>query len=172
MGRYSLNPVEKADLDRIEEDWKASTENDVFESELAPLFLSYHAAYTNETGTSTENYIVGLYDSSSDEYVALVDMISRKNHTVSKLLRLTLNPSFSSPTLDEQQRKTLVEIYTEIFVQVIVMEQQRDFKEVKIYGRNDDMYGILSIVAENWDEESTQHKARMKGRWLSVSSIS
>jgi hypothetical protein len=133
--------------------------------------VSYHAVFTTGSGTSTENYIVGLYDSTVGEYVALVDMISRRTRTVSKLLRLTLNPSFSSPTLDEHQRKTLVEIYTEIFVQVIVMERQRDFKEVKIYGRNDDMYGLLSAVAQNWDENKTQHKARMQGRWLSVSSI-
>lgn len=172
MGRYSLRPVSAEYLSIIEEGWKTSTEADVFESEFSPLFLSYHAVFVDNSGTSSENYIVGLYDSYLDEYVALIELISSKYRAVSKLLRLTLKPSFSSPTLDEQQRKILQEIYTETFVQVILLERQRDFVEVKIYGRNDDMYDVLSGVAEKWDELSTQHKARMQGRWLSVSRTS
>jgi hypothetical protein len=108
-----------------------------------------------------------LYGPHSGETPAILEMVNGRRGALSKLLKLHLSPKYWD--VDAKLREELIAVYAAVFINVISAGIDSGVEEIKIYGRDEPMFGILKRLEETWKAGDTGWGASIQGRWLAIS---
>ena len=106
----------------------------------------------------------GLLNNDNGNTDAIVEIVTSRKGTLSKLLKVIPSPEFWDVN---NRRDDIVQLYTETFFKLIT---QGGFgvmsRKVKIYGRDDEMMSILRSIHNAWS--IPQSSAEFEGRFLAI----
>lgn len=169
---YKTLALSKTQLSEIKAQWGTLAEPEVFSIELGPFFQ--WATGVNESEVS----FIGVQDEVSGRFLAIVELIhgTQRGRVLTKLMKIVLSPSMWGSNVDYFQLSC---IYVESVMSAIGIGTEngimrsKDFS-VKIYGRSEELFGLLLKVYKSMTELFTEKKhsfleVSMHGRWLVVS---
>lgn len=153
-------------LDLIALNWKDTAGNEEFAIEIAEVFESAKSNLTHRQGFG---HYVELYEVATDDAHALLEVVDSPNTALTKLLKIWISPKFWGLDGSAESIQSLSEVHAGAYAGLIESGLDKGFKDVKIYGRTDYMFKVLTYLSENWDEIGQYTSAKMEGRWLRVS---
>lgn len=166
--QFIIRELDRAAFDPIITDWKQVAGPDEFNSELKiPLEHLLALLKPRELAGDPQSAIISVLDSSTDECVALVELIDAERKGLTKILKFILSPKFWNLEDHEERKNILANIHTDTYTQVIESKLGNGTQEVKVYGRDDLSLGILKSVHDMWPN-GDRIAVKMAGRWLSV----
>lgn len=162
---YILRALTAERLMDVAHSWKEISGEDEFEVELSHIFEWCESHLEHKDG---DGYAVELYDVRTDSTSAVLELTNARRGALKKLFKLHLSPAFWDADLSMATRLAVVDLYVAAFFQVISNGVTDGCNEVKIYGRNETMMEIITMLQERWPRDSTGWSASMQGRWLSI----
>lgn len=151
-------------LAEVKASWLNIAGHDVFAVELAP---TSDWAATHIVPTQGDSVALELRDTTSGDCVAIVDVVDSDMRRMSKLLKIHVSPTvwfLEGPDLI----KTVATIYSAAYTRVITAGLHKQVRQVKIYGRNEVLLGVLRALNENWPLNEHGLTGAMHGRWFVV----
>lgn len=169
---YSLRELLPVRFGEISDKWKEIAGDDEFKSELKlPLdhiLAMMNAGASQISDLAPDASVLEVYDSFSNEPVAIVDLINSERQQLTKILKFVLSPKFWTQNGQTSPRHAIAQIHTDTYTQIIESKMyEGSAQEVKIYGRDDVIFSLLQMIHDNWDSR-TGLRVALQGRWLSV----
>lgn len=161
--RFQLRSFTHESLSEAARGWEAIAGEDEFEVELSALF---DWCATHLTHVDGDAHALELFDTERQETAAILEMVNGKRGAMTKLLKFWPSPEFWKAEGDAELRSRLGWVYAGAFYNVLASGMSGD--EVRIYGRNNTMYTILSELQKMWVGDQTGWDASMQGRWLAL----
>lgn len=145
--------------------WRGVAGEDEFAVELATVF---DWCATHLEPTENDAHAMELVDVDSNEAGAILEVITTRRGSLSKMLKIYASPYFWAVDRDPEIKWEAVELYAAAFVRMISRGIQSGVGEIKIYGRTGQMLDILKSLERIWNDEGTGWSATLGGRWLSI----
>lgn len=153
-----------------EEAWKQISGDEVFTTELKPVFewASQHIDYGSNEHIESKAY--GLFGSDDGPAEALIEVVSRRigvQPGITKLLKIIVSPDYWN---DGKKRGEIVRVFLSAITGTIKISEDVRGGVIKLYGRSNALLDLLTLVcsALSKDEEKTGIQCRMHGRWLEI----
>ena len=161
--KYELKRFTNAECAEARAAWEAIAGHDAFYLEFAPFFSWVETHIEPQEHDSMALQLVNL--GADGRVDAIVEVVDSRKGTLSKLLKIVVSPQFWDVN---DSRNSIVVIYSEIFTQFIIgFGTDLSRRNVKIYGRDDDMMSILRSVHAHWSVPGAT--ADFEGRFLAIS---
>lgn len=162
---YELRTFTTERLADVRARWLEIAGEDEFEVELAGPFDWCQAHLAPREGDS---HALELFNTVTGDCDAILEIVDSRRGTLTKLLKLYVGPEFWETDNDPDTEARIVELHAEAYGQVIRAGIDRDVRDVKIYGRTDRMYRLLTLLRATWMSELIKWDAVMEGRWLTI----
>lgn len=163
---YELREFTPERLEKVTAEWRDIAGDDEFQVELAAP-LAWCAAHI--TPREGDGHALELYHNESDSTDAILEVVNSRG-TMSKLLKLYVNPAFWESGQDPAREEKVLEVHAVAYAELIIAGIGKGMHCVKIYGRTDRMYRMLSRLREVWQADVLEWDAAMEGRWLTLKS--
>jgi hypothetical protein len=160
--------------------WISSAENlgiPSLEYEVNLAWTENHIEYETDNNLLTcSSLAYGIFESESDEAVAIVDIVysHRSGPDIGwlKMLSVKLGPTLSPLEVDSDTSKLaqVIDIYAEAIIGTISLTSDHKARVIKLYGRNEKLLTLLVALNERLHIllKDTCH-TRMDCRWLVIS---
>lgn len=169
MTRHRLNELTSERLEGIRSDWSSFAGEDEVAVELSAAFdwASQHLHEENNNSQALE-----LRNEDTGDADAILELVTSKRGAMTKLLKVYYSPRFWGTGAGNDDVDALADIFVGAFSEVVRRTARSGVvQEVKVYGRSDHMYEILSLIATKWVEDDSWSVA-MEGRWLRLAKAS
>ena len=163
MTELVLRPLTTDRVSKIADEWSQQVEPDVFESELSLLF-SWCSTHTEHV--EGDAHAVEVFDTVAGSCEAILEIVNGKGGRMYKLLKLYLSPKYWPLYDAESIAQQILALYAQTLSLVIDKATSDGFKELRIYGRTNDLLDILRSIESNWDSVAIDWDAIIQGRWL------
>lgn len=160
MTKYALISFTQQSLDEAHKRWEGIAGEDGFDLEFAPMFIWAQSHIKHQDGDSMA---FNLHNNDNDNTDALVEIVTSRKGTLSKLLKVIPSPEFWDVN---NRRDDIVQLYTQTFFGLITLNGFGASRKVKIYGRNDEMMSILRSIHRAW--AIPKSTAEFEGRFLAI----
>lgn len=163
---YKLRSFTAERLEKVTAEWRGIAGDDEFEVELAAP-LAWCAAHL--TPREGNGHALELYNDESSSTDAILEVVDSRGK-MSKLLKLYASPEFWESGKDSAREAKVMEVHAAAYANLILAGMGKGMDCVKIYGRTDRMYRLLSRLCDVWDADLIKWDAAMEGRWLTLKS--
>ena len=161
MAKYKLIPFTADSLAEARAAWEGIVGSDAFDLEFSAVFSWVDAHLEAMDNDSVARC---LWNNDVARVDAIVEIVGSRKGKLSKLLKVIPSPHF----LDVNNlRAEIVQLYMEVFFNVIVEGGFGTPRKVKLYGRDDEMMSILRSIHVHWAIQNST--AEFEGRFLSIS---
>lgn len=161
---YVLRSFTPDRVDEVSAAWREIAGEDEFEVELAGPFAwcVEHIQHKEGDGHARE-----LYNDDTGCTDAILEVVNSRGE-MSKLLKLYVSPEFWGSDDNPETENRVVELHAEAYGQLIRAGIGEGMRRVKIYGRTDRMFRLLSLLRATWQSDLIKWDAKMEGRWLTL----
>lgn len=161
MSKYSLINFTVDTLEQTRQAWEALAGPDAFDIELSPVFLWVDA---HMQPVPNDSVAFCLWNKDSGRVDAIVEVVDSRKGQLSKLLKVIPSSKFWDVN---NNRDAIVQLYVEVFFNVITGDDLMTSRKVKLYGRDDEMMSILRSIHAHWAVQNSS--AEFEGRFLAIS---
>jgi hypothetical protein len=161
MSKYQLIPFTNETLEQARGEWEAIAGNDAFDVELSPVFVWVES---HMVATPNDSVALCLWNKDIDRIDAIVEVVDSRKGQLSKLLKVIPSPKFWDTN---SSRADIIQLYFEVFFNVITGGGFTASRKVKLYGRDDEMMSLLRSIHAHWAIQNST--AEFEGRFLAIS---
>ncbi len=161
MSKYSTVSFTEALVQGAKKEWEAFAGGDAFDLELSPVFSWVE---THMAVAPNDSVALCLWNNDSNRTDAIVEIVDSRKGKLSKLLKVIPSPRFWDVN---NARGEIIQLYTEVFFNVITAGGFGQSRVVKLYGRDDEMMSILRSIHAYWAVQNST--AEFEGRFLAIS---
>jgi hypothetical protein len=160
MSKYTLIPFTEDSLKDAYKKWEAIVGEDAFDLEFSPLF-DWAGKHIHETAGDSQAFNLSNNDAARTD--AIVEVVTSRKGLMTKLLKIVPSPQFWDIN---NSRNEIIQVYTEVFFNVITKRGTDQSRKVKLYGRDDEMMSILRSLHSVWAIPNST--AEFEGRFLTI----
>lgn len=160
MSKYTLQNFSTETIKSTRDHWQAFLDDDAFELELAPTFDWVENHVEPKDGDSIA---LRLENSDSGKTDAIVEIVTSRKGQMHKMLKIIPSPKFWDV---DNHRKEIVDLYVDVFLNVLTYGGFKSDHKVKIYGRDAEMMSILKSIHSIWSIKGS--RADFEGRFLTI----
>lgn len=161
MSKYALIPFTDESLGQARAAWEGIAGPDAFDLEFSTVF-SWVESHMHPKQNDSVAFC--LWNKDVAQVDAIVEVVDSRKGQLSKLLKVIPSPKYWDVT---NLRHEIVQLYVEVFFNVITGGGFDKSRKVKLYGRDDEMMSILRSIHAHWAIQNSS--AEFEGRFLSIS---
>ena len=168
----SLRKITKDRIAVVRQEWEQVSDPDLFAVEYQDVLD--RMAHDAESPTQLDAHYEMVADTGVS--LALLEMIDSQQGKQTKLLRYYFSPDQLTRSLEGPESeftREATDTFVEVINAVVLDSLMREIRDIKIYGRSDEMLSVLeslkrAVDNSDFSDNGVTIKAMFEGRWLRV----